>query len=264
MVSAIRITFLVDNNASETCGSEHGLSLLIEAECKVLFDVGQSRLFLDNAQQLGRNLDDIDAIVLSHGHYDHGNGLEHISGHRLITHPQCFTRRYRSKNDGYIGLKFDRAWTEKNFRLELSDMPAAVSSQITYLGHVPRNNSFECQNTDFTDENGNADFVPDDSGVVIRTSEGLIIISGCAHAGICNTIDHAMKLTSDRRIVAVIGGFHLKEGSAAIEPTISYLKQLAVGQLFPCHCVDNSVMEHLHKELACQRVYAGLTLNFKA
>jgi len=259
----IKITFLVDNNASETFGAEHGLSLLIEGDCKLLFDAGQSRLFLDNARQLGMSLDDIDAIVLSHGHYDHGNGLEHITGHILYSHPQIFTRRYRSRNDGYIGLKFDHGSADKNFDLRLSDRPQTICNGMTYLGQIPRNNDFESQTTTFTDENDKPDFVNDDSGIVINTSEGLIVISGCAHAGICNTIDHAMKITSDRRIVAVIGGFHLKEGSTTIEPTISYLKNLAIPLLLPCHCVDASVMEDLKQKLNCQPVYSGLKLNFK-
>lgn len=263
MIRDINITFLVDNNASDNCGAEHGLSLLIEAGCKILFDAGQSRLFLENADHLGKSLDDLDAIILSHGHYDHGNGLEYISGHRLFSHPKCFTRRYRARNEGYIGLKFDRDFAEKNFRLELSEKPVEISENSLFLGQIPRINSFESKTTTFTDENGQPDFVEDDSGIVIKTEDGLIVISGCAHAGICNTIEHAMTITGDRRIVAVIGGFHLKEDSSAIEPTVSYLKRLKIPYLLPCHCVDASVMEHLHHELNCKSVYSGLSICFR-
>jgi 7,8-dihydropterin-6-yl-methyl-4-(beta-D-ribofuranosyl)aminobenzene 5'-phosphate synthase len=259
----VKITFLVENNTSSQCEGEHGLSLLIEAEQKILFDAGQSRLFLDNAARLGLALSDTDMIVLSHGHYDHGNGLEYVNQHRLIAHPGIFTRRYREKNHGYIGLKFNREQLESRFQATFSTAPLFISNSMVFLGQIPRQNSFESQSTTFIDEAGNPDFVADDSGMAILTGTGLIVISGCAHSGICNTIDHAMQITGERRIAAVIGGFHLKNGSPALAQTADYLGRLSTARLYPCHCVDEEVLQYLHRELDCQKVFSGLSVIFK-
>ncbi len=262
--SEVKITFLVDNSEGPGCGAEHGLSMLIDADQKILFDAGQSSLFLKNAENLNLDLGNIDLAVLSHGHYDHGDGFEHFAGHRLICHPECFTRRYREKNGTYIGLKYDQLTAEKNFRLTLTAQPLKISESMTFLGAIPRLNDFEAKKTPFYLENGEPDFVPDDSAVAIKTSMGLIIIAGCSHAGICNIIDYACKVTGINDIVAVIGGFHLKEGSPVIEPTVAYLKGINAGLLMPCHCVDASVIEFLHANFKCESVFAGKSLLFPA
>jgi 7,8-dihydropterin-6-yl-methyl-4-(beta-D-ribofuranosyl)aminobenzene 5'-phosphate synthase len=119
----MRLTVLNDNmsiyhampdKSIRLCGSEHGVSYLIEDEVRMLFDTGPSDIILRNAKILGIDLNQIPLIVLSHGHWDHGNGLAHLSGKRLITHPDSFCRRYRKKNDGYSGLPLSLDEAKKN------------------------------------------------------------------------------------------------------------------------------------------------------
>lgn len=263
-LSRIQLTFLVDNNPSDRCAAEHGLSIWIEADRKLLFDTGQSRLFLDNAAELGIDLDEASTIILSHGHYDHGNGLEYLSNKELICHSGCFKKRYRAFPNGYIGLKLTRSEASSAFALKLADEPVKLSETITFLGGIPKFNEFERQTTSFADENGQPDFVVDDSALAIETTAGLIIISGCAHAGICNIIEYARQVTGQTDVVAVLGGFHLKEGSQTIEPTIAYLKALKDAVFLPCHCVDPTVMATLHQQLNCEEVYSGRSISFPA
>lgn len=262
--SEVKITFLVDNSEGPGCGAEHGLSLLIEGDKKILFDAGQSELFLKNAANLNLDLSGVDLAVLSHGHYDHGDGFRHFPGHRLICHPECFTRRFREKNGTYIGLKYDLLSAEKLFSLNMTAQPLKLSETMTFLGQIPRLNDFEAKQTTFFLENGQPDFVNDDSAMLIKTGQGLIVIAGCSHAGICNIVDYARRVTGVDDVVAIIGGFHLKEGNPAIERTVEYLKTIDAGLLMPCHCVDASVIQYLHTIFPCQSVFAGKTLVFRA
>ncbi len=105
----MKISILTDNNPGGNTGAEHGLSYFIEHEgTKILFDTGQSDLFLQNASIIGINLEERDLIILSHGHFDHGNGLPHLPGGKLICHPGCFVKRYRTIDHTFIGLKNSR------------------------------------------------------------------------------------------------------------------------------------------------------------
>lgn len=257
-----KIIFLVDNNPGPICPGEHGLSVLIKADTTLLFDTGQSGLFLENATHLGIDLDHVDTAVLSHGHYDHGNGLGLMTGRKLICHPLCFTRRYREKDSEYIGLKFNQEFAQANFKLILSSVPHKLSESITFLGEIPRLNSFESRQTSFYKENGSPDFVFDDSALVIKTGKGLVIIAGCGHSGICNITEYAKKLTGTSKIAAVIGGFHLKEGNPAIEATIDYLLNAEVALLMPCHCIDDAVIRQFKASFNYETVFSGKIKEF--
>ncbi len=257
------LTFLVDNNAGPGCGAEHGLSIIVETDdTRILFDSGQGSLFKSNAMSLGIDLDRIELAVLSHGHYDHGNGFEYFAGRRLVCHPEIFIRRYREKNGTYIGLSYDKQQAENWFNLQTSVEPVKISESITFLGQIARLNDFEAKQTLFYDEAGQPDFVPDDSAIAVETTKGLVIIAGCSHSGICNIIAYACAVTGRSDIAAVIGGFHLKEGSSAIEPTMSYLKSRNIRLLMPCHCVDASVIQLLHAEMPCEPVFSGRRVTF--
>jgi len=258
----LKISFLVDDNPGPGCQAEHGLSLFIEADIKILFDAGQSRLFLENAGHLGIDAAAADFLVLSHGHYDHGNGFEYLNGKRLLCHPGCFTRRYRAEKSAYIGLKYDQPFAEKNFDLIFSEKPFKISDSVTFLGQIPRKNDFEAKQTTFVKEDGTPDFVIDDSALVIDTATGLVIIAGCSHAGICNIVEYAREITGKTRVRAVVGGFHLKEASTVIQPTIDYLKSADIGLLMPCHCVDASVIMLFNSIFHCEAAFSGKIKEF--
>ena len=106
MATAVKLSVLTENNPGELTAAEHGLSYLIESDGrKILFDTGQSDLFLKNAAIMGLSLEALDMIVLSNGHYDHGNGLENIRGGTLLCTPGFFISRYRQSKLPYIGPK---------------------------------------------------------------------------------------------------------------------------------------------------------------
>lgn len=259
----MKITILNDNAPGKGCLSEFGLSFLIEADKKVLLDAGTSDVFLQNAARIKVNLNDIDAIVLSHGHCDHGDGLQYITGKRLICHPQVFMKRYNKKDHSYIGLKFSEEEARGKFDVIFSQEPHWLSQDIVFLGEIPRVNDFEAQTTVFIDAEGVDDYVPDDSALAIRIPKGLVVVSGCAHAGICNTVEYARQITGISDVYAIMGGFHLRglENDQTLK-TISYLKQLGVEKVYPSHCTGLPALAMFYKEFKIHQVLTGDYFNF--
>lgn len=264
MKHEVKITVLNDNRPGRKLLAEHGLSYYIEADGKrILLDTGSSDVFLKNAVSLGINLNKVDVIVLSHGHWDHGDGLRFISGKKLITHPASFMRRYhKNRDNSFVGLKMDREEMQQAFDLQLSKEPVFITCNIIYLGEIPHNNHFEAQSTAFVDDAGVDDFIPDDSALVIKTTQGLVVISGCAHAGICNTIDYAKAVTGMNKVLAVMGGFHLKKSDELTVNTVNYIKQLDIQHVIPTHCTELPAMSKFYDAFEIQQVATGDCIEF--
>ncbi len=257
----MKITILSDNHAGSFFKAEHGLSYLIEHDGqKILFDTGQSDLFLKNAALLNIDTEDIDTIVLSHGHYDHGNGLIYATGKKLICHPGCFVKRYRKSDKGYIGLNRTREQLSCMFSLTTSEEPLIMSDSMIFLGQIPRIADFESVNTPFVLENDVPDFVNDDSALAVVLREGIYVITGCGHSGIVNTLEYAKKVTGVKRICGISGGFHLKENDLRTRETIRYLKQNNVNYIFPSHCTGLAALCSFHNEFGISLVRTGDTV----
>ncbi|MDX9883138.1 MAG: MBL fold metallo-hydrolase [Prolixibacteraceae bacterium] len=258
----MKLTVLVENTAGNKCLAEHGLSYLIEADRTILFDTGASDLFIQNARQLNIDLENVKTVVLSHGHYDHSNGLFFLKNKKLICHPDTFIDRYRKAEGTPLGIQLDRNKTGKLFEVETSREPLRLSEQIWFLGEVPRRNNFESKETAFMLEDGSDDFTLDDSGLAIVGNDGLIVVSGCAHAGICNTVDHAMRITGQQKVQAVIGGFHLKRNDELTRQTIEHLKRLNVQQVIPAHCTMLPALAAFYAEWQFVQLKSGNMLKF--
>lgn len=258
----IKITVLSENTAGNKCRAEHGLSYLIEADKTFLFDTGASDLFLQNAKLLNIDLDLVNTVVLSHGHYDHSNGLFFLKNKKLVCHPDTFIDRYRKTNSTPLGIKMLIEEVKKNFDLFICREPVRLSEQIWFLGEIPRLNDFESKETAFKFEDGSEDFTKDDSGLAIIGNEGLVVVSGCAHSGICNMVDHAIRVTGQQKVQAVIGGFHLKENDGVTQQTIDHLKKLNVKQVIPSHCTLLPALVAFYEEWQFVQLKTGNTLKF--
>ncbi|MFZ7102676.1 MAG: MBL fold metallo-hydrolase [Peptococcaceae bacterium] len=251
----MKIHVLVDNCAGKACASEWGLSFYIEAEINILFDFGASDLFLKNGEKNKVDFAKLDYLVLSHGHWDHGNGLRFLRDKKLVCHPAAFTRRISGERK--TGLPLTKEECLKRFELILAADPCDLTEKFTFLGQIPRNNKFEAQDTEFSQEDGSKDYLEDDSALVYKGEEGLIIVSGCAHSGICNIVDYAVKVTGINKIKAVIGGFHLKKGDSITAKTIDHLKALRVEQVIPTHCTAFPALVEFNKHFGSSQIYAG-------
>lgn len=257
------ISVLTENNAGKLTAAEHGLSYLIETDGKrILFDTGQSDLFLRNADIMGVSLKEIDMIILSHGHFDHGNGLEHLPGGTLLCHPGCFIRRYRQSDHSYIGLKYSREELAGKFNLITSREPYRISDSVVFAGEIPRNTSFESKVTPFSLDDGTPDFVTDDSALIMTLPQGLFIITGCGHAGIVNTMKHASAITGIDEIYGIMGGFHLKEDNLKTTETVHYLEDKTVTHILPSHCTAGAALVRFRSTFDTRPVRTGECLLF--
>jgi 7,8-dihydropterin-6-yl-methyl-4-(beta-D-ribofuranosyl)aminobenzene 5'-phosphate synthase len=253
----LKITILNDNTAGRWCLAEHGLSFLIEADRTILFDTSSSDLISYNAQILNINLQQIDTIVLSHGHDDHTGGLMLFEGQRLICHPDTFIKRTRKSDQTDLGIQWTEDEIRSRFNLVLSHDPIQLSNQIFFLGGIPRLTEFESKKTAFQKADGSDDFVMDDSGLAIITINGLVVVSGCAHSGICNMTAHAMKVTGIEKVHTIIGGFHLQNDDAITQQTIDWMKSMQVEQVVPSHCTSFSAQTAISKSFRFFPVKSG-------
>lgn len=260
----MKLTILTENTAGSRLLAEHGISYLIEFEGRqLLFDTGHSDAFLKNAELLGIDLiNNIDCIVLSHGHWDHGDGLQYLENKRLISHPSAFIKRFGKMDHSSVGLKMTRNEIQKKFDLTESKTPYKITDGAIFLGEIPRRNDFESLSTPFEDEFGNDDFVPDDSAMVFVVNDQLVVITGCSHSGICNIIEHAKEVTGISKIKAVIGGFHLKNRNQQAFETIECFKENDIEFIFPGHCTELPVLTLFHKHFHNRQLKTGMILEF--
>lgn len=248
---------LVDNTALDGFEAVHGFSVILKSDKKILFDVGPNDLFLKNGLKLNEDLSDIDTVVLSHGHWDHGDGLKYLHGKKLIMHPDGFTLRYRKHNKTIVGLSASKEELNSQFDVKESKAPYWISDEIVFLGEIPRINDFESKKSSFVFPDGDVDFVKDDSAIAIRSTKGLLVISGCAHSGICNTVSYAKQVCNTDRIYAVLGGFHLKELDEVTTKTIQYLLSEKVELIGATHCTSFKVRDEFKKHFKSIDLAAG-------
>ena len=255
----IRITTLIENSPGEHLAlkHEHGVSFCVEAwDRKVLFDTGQSGGFIDNAARLRIGLDDLDYVVLSHGHYDHSGGLRALSdisaGFELVVGEGFFAEKYAERNGGYefLGNDFTGAFLEeRGIRYsELSGPVRELAPGIYALGGFPRIHPDELVNPRFKllREGG---FVPDrfddEIMLVVDTPKGLIALLGCSHPGMRNMLD-AVRERFGKPIHAVLGGTHLVEASPeGVRASADYLLGSEIGTIGVSHCTGAAAMKAL-------------------
>lgn len=260
-----RITVLVENTAGK-CGllGEHGLSFWIElGESKILFDTGQGSVLARNAEKLDVDLKKTDAILLSHGHYDHTGGLGDVlrpeKRTKIYAHPEAFNPKFARNSDGsarYIGMSpRNKRMVNECSELILTEAPSEVCNGLFLTGSVPRVTDFENTGGDFFEDTACRlpDELPDDQAVFIETSDGTIVVLGCAHAGVINTLRYIQTLTNNRPIHTVMGGMHLLNASPErMDKTVVELRRLDIQRLLPCHCTGQTAVVRLWNEFPGQ------------
>ena len=253
----LKITALMENrsSANRALVNEHGLSLIIEKNGhRILFDCGQNHHFIDNAHRLGISLSDLDAVVLSHGHYDHAAGfcdLAESGGSVPVLYigRDFFDRKYSRKGMRFSDLS--PGWDE-DFALSHCVSLKTIDSYMEILPGVAAVSDFERIHEEetiperFVRERAGKiihDDFHDEIVLCIDTDEGVVIITGCSHPGIMNIFDTVHERLG-RNIVGIIGGMHLSEADEKrSERTFSYLRESGVDFIVPCHCSGERAAE---------------------
>jgi len=283
-IDEVEIKILVENTAQlgmKNILGAHGLAIHLKIRyddgkiTNILFDTGPSHKVIENnAEEMNVKLNEIDMIVLSHGHYDHTGGLLGVlkSLDRkipIIAHPDCFLPKFVLKPKfRYNGIPFSTNEIQQYANLICLKEPIEISRQVYTSGEVPRITDFEKISGLKTIREHKIidDKMLDDQSLIINFKDGLIIITGCAHAGVINIIERAIKITGREDIRAVIGGFHLVGAKRErIEKTIEALKSHKIKEIMPCHCTgEKAIIEMAFKlKEKIKRVSAGNTLIFK-
>ncbi len=284
-VDGMRLTVLVDDSKNPIrpeLTAKHGLSLFIELKAgghttNLLMDTGPpADIVLQNAQKLDIDLRKVDSIVLSHGHYDHTGGLLGVLKHigkkvPVIAHPEALEPKFavRKKRLKKAGIPFQVSGLEKsNGILTLKRGPTSKAPGIWVSGEIKRASPFEKVKGFKTVRRGKLvkDYMPDDQALFVKVKgKGLVVVTGCAHAGLINTIKQAQKVTGSSGVYAAVGGFHLAGASAGrISATIEELQKAGVKVVMPCHCTGKKAITKFSKVFGkkCNQLRTGNVVTF--
>ncbi|WP_369425792.1 MBL fold metallo-hydrolase [Methanothrix sp.] len=274
----MKVTVLVDNNTyvDRYFRGEPGFSAFVEHDDrKILFDLGYSDLFVHNAARMGVDLLDLDYIVLSHGHLDHSGGLYHLIRYymeeriskknvktpTLLAHPYALQPRPKPPLPD-IGPLISADQVGRHLQLLLTREPYRVGRDLLFLGEIPRPQESDDQGRRIVLQDGTleSDRLLDDTALAFRGKDGLVIITGCSHAGIGNIVRRAQRLTGEGRVDTIIGGLHLEGPSKALSEAMDLFRQLPVHRLYACHCTSLQAKIELSKVVPLKEVGVGLTL----
>lgn len=271
---AIRLTILCENSVARPFGllGEHGFACFLETPGgSYLFDTGQGETLVPNARRLGKDLGSIRALLISHGHYDHTGALPQVldccHGLDVHGHPEMFATRYWELEGKrrFLGIPHRREYLESlGARFRLNREPVQVGPGVWLTGQIPRRHPLEKGDPSQTavtaaGELLRPDPVHDDLSLVVETHAGLLLVLGCAHAGLINIMEYVRERFEDRPIHAVVGGTHLGfAGEEQFEETLAALDRFQVERVGVSHCTGLSGSARIAARLGARFFFAAV------
>lgn len=261
------------------CG-EHGFSCLLQTDSgALLFDTGCGKTLLGNLESLELEPSQIDAVILSHGHYDHCGGLlpllQKIGPRPVYSHSKIFSERFwqGQHEERDISLPYSRSDLESAGAQFLHrDRLTEISPGIYFSGAIPRLDPFEKGDPHLVCQSDNGagwliDDLVDDAALAIETAKGLVVVLGCAHSGLINTLEHFRRELQSPRIHAIVGGTHLGPASDdQFAATVRYLKSLDFDRLGVSHCTGQIRSAQLFSHFPNKVFFAnvGTTMKYQS
>ena len=258
MINKVKLTILSENRVtSPHLIAEQGLAIFIETPAgNILFDTGQTDALIHNADILNIPLQKVDYVVLSHGHYDHTGGLPYIAELKkplpVICHPALINKKYRVFPAGNldIGIPWEKnVLARKGVEFQFHTHPFQIFPDIWFSGEIPRNNNYETIDETYQQrvlESLIHDELHDDAFLALNTVKGLVVLFGCGHAGPVNSLKHAMRITHNHQVYAIIGGMHLQSAEQQkINAIVLNLEKINPDLIFPLHCTGFTAIHKL-------------------
>jgi 7,8-dihydropterin-6-yl-methyl-4-(beta-D-ribofuranosyl)aminobenzene 5'-phosphate synthase len=284
-----RARYLMHGEMKISIRAEHGFSAVVTTTTAgrtrtLLFDFGFSRDgSAANAKAVGVDMGKVEVMVLSHGHNDHFGGFNKLvkmigrHGVELVLHPAAFKQERYLKFGRDFKTRFPK-WTRNEIektgvRLRESTEPLLLlDGSVLYLGEIHRKTGFEkgMPNAFFMDKGVETrDAIEEDTGIAINLKgKGLVVLTGCAHSGVVNTVNYARSVTGINPVHVIMGGFHL--AGPAFEPivgkTIEELKKINPAYVVPTHCTGRKSIMEIEKAMPAQFILnmAGTALTFSS
>lgn len=261
-ISTLTITILIDNRAGPkgTVG-EKGFSALVELSCpdgghrEILFDTGATGTsLLNNLKVLNKDLQGLDCIVFSHGHWDHVWGIPKLvpldnPEAYLFCHPGALDKKWCLDENGEVEIKsvhevISPEELEELIPIKTGPEPFELFPGVFSTGEIPRQNPYETISERLSRikvegaSGSEVDLIPEDLSLIFKMDdESIVILTGCCHAGAVNTINHARQITPFKKIAGLIGGLHLLDASQPrLDFTVEELGKLTIQEIGACHC----------------------------
>jgi len=278
----MKLTVLMDNSTiiDRYFLAEPAVSYFLEdGNTTVLFDAGYSDAFMFNAAKFGIDPTMADYLAISHGHIDHTGGLEPFLRRcmerrfedrdarcpKMVAHPEAFVPK---EIDGKlaIGMFVSREACATNMEIIESRAPYWFNDRLVFLGEIERKFDFERPGPIGVRKESEGDIpdeLPDDTALAYKSEKGLVVITGCSHAGICNIVEQAKGITGVDQVYDIIGGFHLLDPpKEQLEGTAEYLVSLNLSVLSACHCTDFPSRVRLSRAAPMREIGSGLQIEY--